>query len=200
MARCCICNGHLENEDGPILTMGGGGYPRLLCDRCENLLSTITEETNFEEIENAMDKLGRLMADNDPDKVTFTTVNEIMQSASERVRAIKDGSYVPTSEEESEGEGEGFDEIPEELLESEEDKELDRIEEEKAKKFDNVYTVLLIIGCSLLALLLLYRGLIFVFRDTTIAEDILDRLADLLAGYGINLYDYIDWELIHKLF
>ena len=52
---------------------------------------------------------------------------------------------------------EGFDEIPEELLETEEDIEKDKADEEKMKKFDKVYNILLIIFGVLFVALLIYN-------------------------------------------
>ena len=129
--------------------------PRLLCEECEALLDTVTESHDFQAVEAAMDKIGKLMADTDPDYVTFNTVNEIMADASERIKSIKDGSYVEASDEDNEDVG--LEEIPEELLESEEDKLKDEIEQEKAKKFDKVYTVLVSVLLTLTILLLTWK-------------------------------------------
>lgn len=156
MAKCCICERYLEREDGPVLSMGAGGNPRLLCEECEHLLDTATEGCDFEEIENAMDRLGKLMADGNPDRVTFSVVNGLMQEASERAKAIKDGNY-DFSLDEREPENEGFDEIPEELLESEEDKRKDEIEEKKMKKFDKVYNILMGVLLTITVLALTWK-------------------------------------------
>lgn len=200
MAKCCICNSLIERDDAPVFAMGVGGQPRLLCDECAHLLDVATLGREFDKIEAAMDKIGKLMADNDPDRVTFNAANELMAHASARAKAIKEGNYdfsLDEGEENTEGE---FEDIPEELLETEEDKEQEKIEEEKAKKFDKVYTVILIIACVVLALILAYRGLVYILRQTNILQDIIDALADLLATQGINLYDYVDFSIIHKLF
>lgn len=161
MAKCCICNGNIEREDAPALALGAMGQPRLLCDECDKLIETVTSGSDLKEIESAMDRVGKLMADNDPDRVTFDTVNDIMREASERAKAIKDGTYDFSHDTEEYETEEELDEIPEELLESEEDKEKDRIDEEKAKKFDKVYSVLLIILCCIAGLFLAYKALEF---------------------------------------
>jgi hypothetical protein len=69
----------------------------------------------------------------------------LLLKAAKRAAAIKDGEYdfaldEVAEQETAEGEEatEGFDEIPEELLESEEDAELDRRDAEIGKKFDKV--------------------------------------------------------------
>jgi uncharacterized protein YlaI len=151
MARCCICDRQIEWDDAAVFAMGAAGNPRLLCDRCEQLVQTATLGRDFEQIEKAMDTLGKLMADGNPDRITFETAKELMKDSYERAKAIKDGSYDFSLDEEETLAEDELDEIPEELLESEEDKEQDKIEEEKAKKFDKVYNILLIIVCGLVA-------------------------------------------------
>lgn len=159
MAKCCICDRFIEREDAPVFAMGAAGQPRLLCDSCEELVETVACGTEFEKIEEAMDKIGKLMADGNPDRVTFTVANELMETASKRAKAIKDGSYdFSLDEAESDAEDE-LEEIPEELLESEEDKEKDRIEAENSKKLDKIYNVLLIIACVVAGGLIIYKAL-----------------------------------------
>ena len=149
MAKCCICDELIEREDAPVLAMGGAGYPRLLCDRCASLLDTATLGRDFDEIKDAIGEIGTIMADHDPDGVTYRIVSSLMIDASERAKAIKEGSYdFALDEQTSEDE---MDEIPEELLESEEDIEKDKEDEEKLKKFDKVYNIILIVlGVALL--------------------------------------------------
>lgn len=156
MSQCCICERNIDREDAPVLSMGAAGVPRLLCEECEALLDTVTESRDFQAVEAAMDKIGKLMADTDPDYVTFNTVNEIMADASERLNAIKDGSYVEPSDED-EAESDVLEDIPEELLESEEDKLKDEKEQEQAKKFDKVYTVIVSVLLTLTVLLLTWK-------------------------------------------
>ena len=130
MARCCMCEARIEREDAPVLSMGGAGYARVLCDRCSGLLDTATLGSDFDEIKAAIEETGNVMADHDPDQVTLTIVSGLMYQASQRAKAIKDGSYDFSLD--SEESGEGFDEIPEELRESEEDEDSDE-EKESAK-------------------------------------------------------------------
>lgn len=142
MAKCCICDAHIEREDAPVLSMGGAGYARVLCDRCSGLLDTATLGQDFEEIKGAIAEIGDLMADHDPDNVTFNIVSGLMLEASERAKAIRDGSYDFSLD--SEENEEGFDEIPEELRESEEDIQKDKEDEEKLEKFNKFYNYVLI--------------------------------------------------------
>ena len=155
MAKCCMCDVNIEREDAPVLSMGSAGNPRLLCDRCAALLDTATMGRDFDKIKESIEQIGTIMADHDPDGVTFSIVSELMVSASDRAKAIRDGSY-DFSLDEQQGD-EGFDEIPEELRESEEDIERDRQDEEKLKKFDKFYNYVLIGAGIAVGLLLIWK-------------------------------------------
>ena len=85
------------------------------------------------------------------------TVNSVMKAAAERANLIKEGKYDFSLDEEPDEEEEGFDEIPEELLETEEDKELDRQDEEKLKKFDKVYNVIIAVALAATAGIIIWR-------------------------------------------
>ena len=85
----------------------------------------------------AMDRIGKKMSENDPDGQTISTVTAIMAGAAERAKAIKEGSY-DFSLDDVEKE---IEDIPEELLEAEEDREADAAEVEKNKKFDKIYNI-----------------------------------------------------------
>ncbi len=142
MAKCCICEANIERDDAPVLSMGGAGYARVLCDRCTQLLDTATLGQDYDEIKSSIAEIGEIMANHDPDKVTLSVVSGIVYNASQRAKAIKDGSYDFSLD--SEESDEGFDEIPEELRESEEDIQKDKEDEEKLKKFDKFYNYVLI--------------------------------------------------------
>ena len=142
MAKCCICEANIEREDAPVLSMGGAGYARVLCDRCAELLDTATLGQDYDEIKSSIAEVGEIMANHDPDRVTLTVVSGLVYNASQRAKEIKEGTYdFSLDAEESD---EGFDEIPEELRESEEDIQKDKEEEEKLKKFDKIYNYILI--------------------------------------------------------
>ena len=146
-----MCDVNIEREDAPVLSMGAAGNPRFLCDRCAGLLDTATLGRDFDEIKGAVGEIGEIMANHDPDGVTFSIVSALMVDASERAKAIRDGSYDFSLDEQESGDG-GLDEIPEDMLESEEDMEKDRADEEKLKKFDKIYNYILtgaIIGIAL---------------------------------------------------
>ena len=91
-----------------------------------------------------MDSIGEKMAKNNiDDELVITTVGELFIGAKKRAKAIKEGTYdfsldeVPAVTGEQQGDEE-FD-IPEELRETEEDKELDAKEEKKGAFFDKIF-------------------------------------------------------------
>ena len=155
MNNCCICERDVEREDAPILAMGGAGYARVLCEECDRELQVATRGHDVEEIKAAINSLTTKLANSEPDAVTYRMMNEILVTATQRAMEIKDGTYDFARDDEEDNEG--FDEIPEELLESEEDIELDKKDEEKAKKFDKVYSIILTISLIALGGMIVWR-------------------------------------------
>ena len=155
MSNCCICEKSVEREDAPILAMGGAGYARVLCEECDRELQVATRGHDVEGIKAAINSLSTKMANGEPDTVTYRMMSEILVTATQRAMEIKDGTYDFARDDEEDNEG--FDEIPEELLESEEDVELDRKDEEKAKKFDKVYSIILTISLIALGGMIIWR-------------------------------------------
>ena len=135
--KCSVCLSEITNEDAPILTMGGYGVPRYLCDDCAALMDKATLGTDYEEIVSAMnDVTSRISEKNIDDNAVTNTIFATFRDAAIRASAIKDGTY-DFSLDEMENE-EALDDIPEELKESEEDRVLDEKEEEEAKKYDKI--------------------------------------------------------------
>ena len=157
MSKCCICQNNIEREDPAILSLGGTGNARVLCDGCESLIDTATLGRDYEEIGSALGELGRRTADGDPDRVTYNVVNSIMMKAADRAKKIKDGTYDFSLDSETDGSDVDFDEIPEELKESEEDIEKDKADEEKMKKFDKVYNVIIILAVAAIVGIIAWR-------------------------------------------
>ena len=155
MNNWCICERDVEREDAPILAMGGAGYARVLCEECDRELQVATRGHDVDEIKAAINSLSTKMANSEPDAVTYRMMNEILVTATQRAMEIKDGTYDFARDDEEDNEG--FDEIPEELLESEEDVELDKKDEEKAKKFDKVYSIILTISLIALGGMIVWR-------------------------------------------
>lgn len=134
--KCSICLSEIDTETADILTMGAYGTPKCICDGCSGLMKTATEGREYEEILNAMDEIGkRMAAANIDDPRIIGTVSGIFDPSRERAEAIKAGTYDFSLDEKEDGTPE---ELPEELLESEEDRELDRLEEENRKKWDKI--------------------------------------------------------------
>ena len=142
--KCTICAKEFTAAEPKILAMGAYGTPKYVCDGCSLDLDEATIGRDPEKIAAAMDRIGKRLADTNPDKSTFMAVNGVMREASERAKLIKEGKYdFSLDEAAEETDEEGFDEVPEELMETEEDRELDRADEEKLRKFDKFYNWIL---------------------------------------------------------
>ena len=155
MNNCCICERNVEREDAPILAMGGAGYARVLCEECDRELQVATRGHDVEEIKAAINSLSTKMANGEPDAVTYRMMSEILITATQRAMEIKDGTYDFARDDEEDNEG--YDEIPEELLETEEDRALDKRDEEREKKFDKVFNYVTIGVFAAAAILILVK-------------------------------------------
>ena len=142
--KCSICNREFTSEFPKILAMGAYGNPKYMCDECGADFETATLGRDVDEIAAAMDRIGAKMANTNPDRFTFNTVNGVMADAGERAKLIKEGNYDYALDVAEEDEGDGFEEIPDELKETDEDRALDEADEEKAKKFDKIYNWIVI--------------------------------------------------------
>ena len=137
--RCALCGTMPETEEPAILALGRYGVPRYLCEQCEREIDAATLSKDHSEAVAAIESLGKKMASfGKDDLITVDTVRKILEKSAQRAAAIKDGSYDFALDEAEEGDEEGFDEIPEELLESEEDKALDAKEAATSKKMDKI--------------------------------------------------------------
>ncbi len=136
MSRACsICLQRITNEEAPVITMGGYGTPRLICDECAADIDLLTTSHDYDEIVAAMDRIATKMSRaNIDDKATLTTVTELLRTSAERATAIKEGTYDFSLDEIEEEDYE----IPEDMKESEEDRALDEKERERTAKFDKV--------------------------------------------------------------
>ena len=138
---CSLCKAKVDSETAPLLTMGGFGNPKYICEECDADLNTATLGREISEISSAMDRISKKMLKSGvTDEQVLTTVEEIMESASSRAEKIKSGEYDFSSDEENE---ESFEEeIPEELRESEEDREKAEAEEKTNKKLEKITNVI----------------------------------------------------------
>ena len=137
MKQCAICDKPIDSENAPILTMGAYGNPKYLCDECAADLDVATLGTDYEQIAAAIERIGNRMSNFDPDSITFKNVSVIMANAADRAKLIKEGTY-DFALDEAVDEDE-LDEIPEDMLETEEDRELDAKDVENQKKFDKIF-------------------------------------------------------------
>ncbi len=137
---CSVCLSAVEREDAPILAMGAYGTPRYLCDKCIADIECMTLGRNYDEIAAAMERVSTSVAEkNIDDPVTVSTVKDMLEYSAKRAKDIKDGTYdFSLDEVEPDKDGESLEEIPEELLESEEDKLLDKQDEERENKLDKI--------------------------------------------------------------
>lgn len=134
---CSICNKKVDSETAAILTIGGYGNPKYICEECDGDFAGATGAKDIEVIKASMDRISKkLTSSGQTDKLVLKSVGEIMEQASSRAQKIQGGDYDFSAEEtEDSYEEQG---IPEELKETEEDKELDRKEAERNKKIDKI--------------------------------------------------------------
>ena len=154
---CCICNKIVDSDTAPILTVGGYGNAKYLCEECATDLDTATSARDFDTIKSAMDSIGEKMGKNNiDDELVIATVGELFIDAKKRAKAIEAGEYdfsredadevtdteisedTETDAEECGEESEEFD-IPEELRETEEDRELDAKEKKSNAFYDKIF-------------------------------------------------------------
>lgn len=139
--NCALCGTVPEKDEPTVLALGSYGYPRCLCEECEAEIDTATLGRDYDEIVAAItsladktEKFGRY------DHTTFEAMQAILEDAAKRAAAIKDGSYDFSLDEQegTEDSEESFDEIPEALRETEEDRALDEKEAKTNKVFDSI--------------------------------------------------------------
>lgn len=134
---CSICNKKVDSETAAILTIGGFGNPKYICEECDGDLAEATGAKDVDAVSAAIDRISKKMSLTDSgDGLVLKTVEDIMAEASSRALKIKEGTYDFSADEPEACDVE--EEIPEELRETEEDKELDRQEAEKNKKLDKI--------------------------------------------------------------
>ncbi len=133
MHICSICQKDIDNETPTVLTMGRSMTPRYICEECEALLDEATHAREVDACREAIGRLGDLLAKNDcEDGSVISTVSSYLEFAKARAEKIEEGTYDFSIDEK---EDEEF-EISEDLMETEEDRELDRIEQEKEEKLN----------------------------------------------------------------
>lgn len=137
MKKCSICHANIETEEPAVLTMSGFGNPRHICASCENDLDEATLSREPQIISAAIERIGKKIQNaNNDDKLILETVSDIVENATERGEMIKNGVY--DFENDEIGEESAPEEVPVELLESEEDKDRDEREKKRGEKLDKI--------------------------------------------------------------
>ncbi len=177
--KCCICQKLIEEKDPPILTHGAFGHPRCLCRDCETVLDTVIEGKTADEVRTALRTLSDLRIENDDyDVSTAAILTQITEDAVARADAMEAGTYVPddtvSAAEESDDDQtpcgtdvskEDTDEadewqtaydIPEDLRETEEDRELDRRDAEREAKQEKIDRIARIVFLTIFACCVAY--------------------------------------------
>ncbi len=140
MKLCSVCHKEITEKEPAVLAMSAFANPRYICGECEELFDKATQSHNPEEISTAIEGIGKRLVDaNNDDKLILDSVSEILDEAKERGALIASGDY-DFSNDESE-EADSADDVPEELLESEEDKALDEREKERNKTLDRITNI-----------------------------------------------------------
>ena len=153
---CSVCYRDIEDKDGAaILTMGHFGTPRFLCKACEELINTAQLSRDVTEAEAAMARLGETVGNySADDAAVLEAVENILRAAADRAEKIKAGAYDFSLDEKEDTDT--LEEIPEELLETEEDKEKTEREEITNRKFNKVMDVITAVVFTAAVALLLY--------------------------------------------
>ena len=109
--------------------------PKYLCSECENDFDDMTLSKDPAKISEAIERVGKKMtAANNDGEFILASVGEIIENAKARGELIKMGEYDFSLDENTEEDGD----VPEELLQTEEDMALEEKEKKAAKKFDTV--------------------------------------------------------------
>ena len=136
--KCTICKNIFNGTEASILTMSGFGNARLICPECAELLDIATLDKDYDKIKSAIDSLAERATMDVADSSAVNALTEILESAAERAEKIKDGAYDFSLDGANEEE---FEEIPEELQESEEDRALDEKEAKIGAVMDKISSI-----------------------------------------------------------
>ena len=133
MHYCSVCQKDFDCETPSVLTMGRSMTPRYICPECEALMDQALCERDVTLAREAIAALGaRLAASDSDDAPVILAVTSHLDAAKVRANAIERGEYDFTLDENPTEEFE----LTEDLLETEEDRELDRRDEEDERKLN----------------------------------------------------------------
>ena len=160
---CSLCKRSVDSENAPILAMGGFGNPRYICDECAKNIEVMTTahdvDTIKENLAMVSEKMSRANVD---DTVTLDAMDALLADVKDRAEKINRGEYDFSNDvqELQASEIVGEPEIPEELLETEEDRALDEKEQQQKAKFDKIFNwVALGIIAAAVAAVIIYFNL-----------------------------------------
>ena len=115
MKNCSICKAEIENENPSVLTMGGYGNPRYVCENCDAEIERMLYSQVPAEAQAAMKQLGDHLARiGCEDNAVIDTMQEMMRRAGERAAAIEKGAYDFSEDAAEEGEEEN--EVDDDLI------------------------------------------------------------------------------------
>ena len=140
---CCICKAQIESENPAVLTVSSLGNPRYLCDSCDADFSSALTAKEYSEIKDAVSSIGgKMEASGVEDELVIEEAGVIIERATARAEAIRDGSYDFSLDEESSEDSplEEAELLVEEAEESEEEREKRLQKERYAKIFDTATT------------------------------------------------------------
>lgn len=156
--QCSVC-GAPVGDNAEILTIAGFGTARRLCPSCASLIDEALSSNEYGRIASATEELAERLAARDcEDGATLSEMADIFETAKSRAEKISRGEE-PDEPENAEEDCDP--QVPEELLESEEDRLLDEKEAEEAKKSDRLFAYF---GGGFLAAAIIYVLLDFVFN------------------------------------
>lgn len=142
MRYCSVCRKAITKKEPAVLVMSAFANPKYICEECEDSFDRATLSRDPEEINAAIEEIGkRLVEANNDDSLILDSVSEILNEAKERGALIAGGDY-DFSNDETENTDTSYDDVPEELMESEEDKALDEEEKTRNKKLDKITNII----------------------------------------------------------
>lgn len=145
-SNCCLCKTALDTDTADVLAIGRYGTPRYLCAECSGKIEAATTARDYGEAVAAIEALGEMLVDvGADDTVIKDSLTPIIEQAAERASKIKAGEYDFALDEREE---DTDTEIPEELLETEEDRALDEKDAAAQKKFDKYMNIGMLVGLA----------------------------------------------------
>ena len=153
MSLCSICQAEIVEENPTVLSMGAYANPRYVCTECASLIDTARRAKDCDAIMEALDTLAHYMTDfacDDP--YVIEAMENVVSESSLRAAAIKEGVYDFSLDAELDEEYE----LPEDMQETEEDRELDRRDREAEEKVDKVMNWAWVVAAFLFAVYLVW--------------------------------------------